>query len=301
MKIFASCHNHSCFSDAEYTPEKLVEIAHSLGHGGIILTDHDTVKGTYFTNKAARRMGMKSLLGCEFSTYHNGVGIHLLGFDFNPDHPKMKATLEYGSSVQTSRSKTMFELGLERGSLREGISWQDVLDAFPYNDYICNNQVFKVMEAKGIYKHEEYDDVFFMPNFSHSLGLSDKIFEITGKSYRLVKTEDVIRTIKEAGGVPIIAHPAGHEAIAEELIEMGAMGFETRHSCYRPERGLGGEKSRLFFEELCEKHNLYKMGGSDHEGDLGGFLEFGDEYLCPDELSGILEEDFMKIYERRLG
>ena len=24
VKIFASCHNHSCFSDAEYTPEQLI-------------------------------------------------------------------------------------------------------------------------------------------------------------------------------------------------------------------------------------------------------------------------------------
>jgi len=32
-----------------------------------------------------------------------------------------------------------------------------------------------------------------------------------------------------------------------------------------------------------------------------GFLEFGDDYYCPEELSGILEEDFMKIYERKLG
>lgn len=301
MKIFASCHNHSCFSDAEYTPEKLVEIAHSLGHGGIILTDHDTIRGNYFADKAARKLGMKSLLGCEFTTYHNGVSFHLLGFDFNPYDKRMKEICDYGASVQTSRSEAMFKLGMERSTLREGITWKEVLDAFPNNDYICNNQVFKVMEAKGIYKHEEYEEVFFKPNFSHSLGLSDKIFEMTGKSYRTVKTADVIKALRDAGGVPIIAHPAGFEKYAEELIELGAMGFETRHSCFRPEIGLGGEESRLYFEELCEKHGLYKMGGSDHEGDLGGFLEFGDEYICPEELSGVLEEDFMKLYERKLG
>ena len=46
-------------------------------------------------------------------------------------------------------------------------------------------------------------------------------------------------------------------------------------------------------EKLCEEKGLYKMGGSDHEGILGGYLEYGDEYACPDDLSGILEEDFM--------
>ncbi len=45
IKIFASCHNHSTFSDAEYSPEQLVDIAHSLGHGGIIITDHSGILG----------------------------------------------------------------------------------------------------------------------------------------------------------------------------------------------------------------------------------------------------------------
>ncbi len=301
MKVFASCHNHSCFSDAEYTPDQLADIAKGLGHGGIILTDHDTISGTYFMNLAARKRGMKSILGCEFNTYYDGKNVHLLGFDFNPDNKEIKQFLTYGSSVQTSRTEVLFHLGLERGSLREGVTWQEVLDAFPYNDYICNNQVFKVMEQKGIYRHEEYESQFFLPNFSGKLGLADTVRAITGKSYRNVHTEDVIRAIRNAGGVPVVAHPAGKEQYAKELIELGVMGFETRHSVFREERGLGGETSRLFWERVCEEHNLYKMGGSDHEGVLGGYLEFGDDYYCPEELSGISEEDFMNIYERRLG
>lgn len=304
-RIFASCHNHSNFSDAEYTPEQLVELAHSLGHGGIILTDHDTVKGTYFTNKAARKLSMKSILGCEFTTYHKGVGIHLCGFDFNPDNAEIAKILEYGSSIQTARSELMFKWGIERGTLREGCTWEEVREAFPYNDYICNNQIFKVMEAKGIYKHEEYDDVFLKPNFSYRLGLEDKIFAITGRSYRQIETADVIRAIRNAGGVPVVAHPIGLEKYAEELVELGVMGFETRHSVFRTDRTDGkyphAAETRAFFEQFCEERGLYKMGGSDHEGVLGGLLDFGDEYACPDHLSGIPEEDFMKLYERRLG
>lgn len=301
VKIFASCHNHSCYSDADYTPEELVAIAHRLGHGGIILTDHDTVSGTYFINKAARKVGMKSILGCEFTTYYKGKGIHLCGFDFNPDNKKMRELLAYGSGVQTSRSEVMFKMGLERGTLRPGVSWQEVRDAFPYNDYICNNQIFRVMEAKGIYKHEEYDDLFLKPNFSYRLGLEDRVYEITGKSYREVNTADVIKAIRDADGVPVVAHPLGLENMADELIGLGVMGFETRHSIFRADLGAHRDESRKFFEALCEEKRLYKMGGSDHEGELGGLLDFGDRYYCPDELSGITEEDFMNIYERRLG
>ena len=157
VKIFACCHNHSSFSDADYTPEKIVELAHGLGHGGIIITDHDTVSGTYFANKAARKLGMKSILGCEFSTYHNGIGTHLLGFDFNPDNKRIAEILSYCSGIQTERSKFLFKMGRESGALRDGLTWQDVLDDNPYNTYICNNQIFKSYEKRGIYKHEEYE------------------------------------------------------------------------------------------------------------------------------------------------
>jgi len=291
IKIFASCHNHSNFSDADLSPEQLVALAEGLGHGGIIITDHDTVRGTYFANKECRKRGMKSILGCEFTSYHGNVGVHLLGFDFNPDHPKMKELLAYGSGVQTSRSEALFNMGLERGTLREGVSWQDVCDDFIYNDYICCDQVFRSMVNRGIYTLEEYD-LFRMPNFSYNLGLEDKVREITGKSYRDITTERVVKTILEAGGVPVVAHPHGLMKYTDEFINMGVMGFETRFPSCTPEEFD-------FFEKLCEERGYYKMGGSDHSGVLGG--PGCDDPNCPYEQSGVLEEDFMKIYERRLG
>ena len=295
MKIFASCHNHSCFSDAEYSPERMVELAAAEGHGGIILTDHDTVRGTYFMNKAARRAGMKSILGCEFSTYHGSLCVHLLGFDFNPDNAEMKDLLAKCSGIQTGRSRLMFEWGIERGTIRPGISWQDVLDDHPYNDYICNNQVFVTMKKAGIYEHSEYMD-FLMKNFSHKLGLEDRIREELGISYRDIDTEQVVKTIIAAGGVAVVAHPAGtrHRGLVNEFLDMGVRGFETRHP------DLSAEE-HAFYEALCEEKQLYKMGGSDHSGVLGGNIDHDPKYICAYEMSGILEEDFMNIYERKLG
>jgi len=299
FKVFASCHNHSTFSDGEYTPELLARMAKNMGHGGIILTDHDTVKGSYFIAKEARKQGILTLLGCEFSTYHTMKdgkerGIHLLGFDFNPDHSGIKKILETGSGIQTSRSEMLFKWGQERGTLRGGITWQDVLDDHPYHDYFCNNEVFDSFLKRGIYRYDEYDDIFLKPNFSYKLGLEDKIYEITGKSYHDIRTEDVIVAIKEAGGVPVVAHPQGYIKYTDELLDMGVMGFETRHSMLSPEE-------HIHFENVCRKRKLYNMGGADHENVLGGLLAFGDAYSSPYEMSGIDEEAFMKIYRRTLG
>lgn len=298
-RVFACCHNHSCFSDAEYTPEHIAELAHGLGHGGIILTDHDTVKGTYFMNKAARKLGMLSILGCEFTTRHKGKPVHLLGFDFNPDNAKMKELLAYTSSTATDRAKTMFQMGLDRGTLRKGITWEDVQARYPYNDYLTNDQVFVVMVEKGIYQPEEYND-FFMKNFSYSLGLEPEIYAITGKSYNNVITEDVVKIILEAGGVPVVAHPCGLTEYVQDFLNMGVLGFEFRHPDLMEKR-CGEAGLPEFFKQVCEDNNLYKMGGGDHSGVLGGNLDRDEMYNIPEYYTGICEEDFMNIYERRRG
>ena len=60
--LFANCHFHSTFADGEYHPEKLVSLAKTLGHRALILTDHDTVRGTWFLQNAARRAGAAKVL-----------------------------------------------------------------------------------------------------------------------------------------------------------------------------------------------------------------------------------------------
>ncbi len=294
IKVFASCHNHSTYSDGEYTPDHLARIAKNMDHGGIILTDHDTVQGYPFMKKAAEEQGLLTMLGCEFTTVHGGRGYHLCGFDFDPEDKKMKEILAYGSSIQTSRSELLFKWGLERGSLREGCTWQDVLDDHPDHTYICNNEVFASMLKRGIYTYAEYDDAFLKPNFSYSLGLEDKIHEITGKSYSDINTIDVIKAIRNAGGVPVIAHPHAKYKFAQEFIDAGVMGFETRNSTLSVEEHDA-------FEALCIENGLYRMGGADHENVLGGLLGFGDSYSSPYQMSGVSEECFMELYERRLG
>ncbi len=289
FRVFASCHNHSTYSDGEYTPELLVRTARCMGHGAIILTDHDTVAGYPFIKEECDKYGMLTMIGCEFTTSRG----HLLGFDFDPENKKIAEILAYGSSVQTERSKLMMQWGIERGTLKKGCTWEDVIADHPYHTYICNNEIFESFMKRDIYKYSEYEKVA-KANFSYTLGLEGEIKKITGKSYSNLKTEDVVSAIKEAGGVPAVAHPHGAMKHAEEYYEMGVMGFETRTSEMTPEE-------HEFFENFCLERGLYRMGGADHENVLGGLLSFGDGYASKYELSGIPENQFMEIYERKLG
>lgn len=299
FRVFASCHNHSTFSDGEWTPEHLARAAKCMGHGGIILTDHDTVKGYRRMKEACLKYGLLTRIGCEFSTVDkmkdgSTRGAHLLGLDFDPEHPEMRELLAFASSVQTARTELMFKWGQERGTLKTDISWEDVLSDHPEHDYICNNEVFASFLKRGLYLYSEYEEKVQKPNFSYGLGLEDEIHRITGKSYEDVRTSEVIKIIKKAGGVPVIAHPTRAE-YTDDYLEMGVMGFETRHS-------MLDKDAREFYEDVCDRHGLYKMGGADHENVLGGLLSFdNEEYMSDYETSGIDRDAFMTLYERRLG
>ena len=300
FRVFASCHNHSTFSDGEYSPEVLARIAKNLGHGGIILTDHDTVKGYPFMKAAAEKYGLKTMLGIELSTFHTTkdnrrLGIHLLGFDFNPEHEAVREYIPYMASIQTARSKALFDMARAEGRLREGVEWEDVVADHPHHDYICNNEIFASFMKRGIYRYDEYENEFFVgAGFAWNRERENKANAITGKSYDEMETSDAIRRILLAGGVPVVAHPSGLMKYAEEFIELGARGFETRNSSLTDEE-------HIFFTDLCRERGLYATGGSDHENVLGGLLGFGEEYSSSYESSGIDREAFMTLYERRLG
>lgn len=290
---FANCHCHSTFSDGMLTPDELCEVALREGYRAVILTDHDTCRGSYFMNVAARKRGLLNIAATEFYAVGYGSEYHILGFDYNPDNKDMKEMLSRASSRATIKCKFLFDEGILRGTLREGISWQDVLDAFPYNDYICNNQVFEVMVSRGIYERSEYFTEFLRPNFGTKVARSYGT-ALTSLLPEIPHAEFVCSTIRKAGGVPVVAHPHNKLPYVNDLLAAGAMGFEICHPSMTSEE-------RVYFDTLCTEKNLYKMGGTDHSGALSGLCDIEPERRCEKSDGFVTEENFMLLYERRLG
>lgn len=290
MVYFANCHLHSTFSDADYTPEELVEVAAELGHKAIVLTDHDNIGGCYRLQKAARKKGMLSLLGCEFSTEWMGINVHLVGFDFDPLDADLQKYMEHECQKVCSRAQLLLQWAVEKGNIRGNVTWQEVQEAFPENDYLCCNQIWEVLRKKGLYQPEEYR-AWHRENFSgYDRERMARVRELTGSVYP--KLEDMAKAIREAGGVPVVAHPRREMMEhAEELVEMGVMGFETLHPKME-------EEVKQFFDRFCEERGLYKMGGTDHSSILVGHRP---DLTCPPDSGGVTEEDFMKLYRRTLG
>jgi predicted metal-dependent phosphoesterase TrpH len=139
---------------------------------------------------------------------------------------------------------------------------------------------------------EEAYLTFFEDNFRWWLQPEDKKQKLNN-----MPAPDIIDTIKiilKAGGVPVLAHPHNQEKYVDKLIKEGLMGLEVRH-----DRLLPQESERLI--RIADENRLYKTGGTDHNGVLGGYLDFGEQYKVDPMMAGTEQDDFMKLYRRELG
>ncbi len=81
-------HTHSNRSDGTDTPAELVRNAAEVAHLDVVaLTDHDATTGWDEAQAEADRVGVRLVRGIEISTRFQGESVHLLGYEFDPEHP----------------------------------------------------------------------------------------------------------------------------------------------------------------------------------------------------------------------
>ena len=286
--LYANCHNHSTYSDGVLTPCEILQKGKTLGHRALLLTDHDTVRGIPAFLREARLEGIQSLVACEFSSRTVGVPFHILGIDFDPEDRRIREILENGQRKQRERSRLLLEFAYERGEVREGLSMEEAMDAFPGRDYFYTGTIVELALKKGVYTEE---DVSLLREALRSNPQREaRIKEINGLKYP--DGEDVVRAIVKAGGVAVAAHPAKDFACIKPLLSAGLKGVEVRHPDCTPEQNA--ECLRL-----CEEMGLYRLGGTDHSGPLCGY---GKPYCdVPPERGYVTEEEFTALYERKMG
>jgi len=274
---YANLHLHSTYSDASLSPSQLVLIAKSLGYGAIALTDHETDGGNKELMRTAKREGLESVTGVEFYGKVDGINVHLTALDFDPDEAGFRAFLEKRRAIYTEGTRKCVERGIRLGII-QGITWQDVVDLNPDNAWLCIDSVTRTFRLKKIPVPEEFRERVFK-------GEEPKSFRQGHPS-----AEEVIRAVRGAGGIIGLAHPNEKTHLVEKLMEFGLNGIEVSHPNIT-------EETVALAEEAAATFRLYRLGGTDHDGALSGC---GGKRARP-VYSGISEEDFMIMKERRLG
>lgn len=291
---YANLHMHSIYSDGIHTPPELCELAVQKGYRAVALTDHETTRGIGPMRNAAQSAGLEFLTGIEITAHGLGVrpgGFHIVGLDFDPDHPKMRAYTEWTEKNITELSIRRLEYCLKEGTIRD-IAWKDVEERFPDVGWYCNEQVFQLLKERQGLTDPEYWTFVNHFNGAPVKGVSNSL-----------PAEEAIGLIRAAGGVAVLAHPHEQTGYLPELAAAGLGGVEVDHPDLTQHDAAEAVR-------MAEKLNLYQSGGTDHTGLLGNNMKRGNGAvlknvpLIPydtDVSNGATREAFEEIRDRVKG
>ena len=265
---YANLHFHSTYSDGILTPTELASLAKALGFGALALADHDTVSGYRELATACDALGMEHMTGMEVTAKGTG-SYHFVALDFDPTEKGMAEFLQKNNEWAYTLTKAKFD-ALDAAGEMHGVTWQNVLDMFSSEHWLCNEQVFAALKKYAGYTEADYWD------WSERYGNIKVDVKRPWKSHT---DEEMIKLIRGAGGVVGLAHPHKQTQYLPELFKLGLNGVE----CDGPDID---EYDKAEARRFAETHGMYILGGTDHSGRLAAYEERGDIALEPDGSRG---------------
>lgn len=263
----ADLHIHSTVSDGSCTIGEITERAVKAGLDAIAVTDHDTC--SHF-DKLPQPDRIKVIAGLEISAADPSTGIkaHVLGFGIKDPARVEKLTMPLLAARHENCLKQI-KILKQAGYSIDADSLNKADGKYIYKQHIVEHLV----KTKQIARM--FGDFYGMV-FKNG-GMCD--FDI-----RYVSVFDAVRTIKEAGGKAVLAHPGQQKNfyLIPELVKCGLGGIEYNH----PENG---EEEKSTIKQLALRYSLFLTGGSDFHGayeaervELGAYIseESGVMAVC---------------------
>ena len=258
---YIDLHVHSTCSDGTFTPAGLVSYAVQKGLAAIALTDHDTVEGLEEASTAAVGTGLELVPGIEFSTEYKERDIHILGLDIQPKQTDFAKHLK---AFQESRDARNEEMTLRLQNLEHIPITMEALRS-AYGDAVLTRAHF----GRWLFEHGCVRSI--REAFSRYIGDDCPCFVPRKRT----DPRQAIALIRNAGGIPILAHPLLYhltdtelEELVRYLKEAGLQGIEA---IYSSNTGLDESSMR----RLARKMNLKISGGSDFHGKNKPLLDLG--------------------------
>jgi predicted metal-dependent phosphoesterase TrpH len=270
-------HCHTLHSDGTDSSERLALLGDEARLSALCLTDHDTLGGIPEFLAMQPRVSVRLLVGTELSCRFLGRSLHVLGLLVDPGNPTFQDRLVELRNRREDRNLRMLarlaELGIAL-SLKE-------VQAHADSPLLSRVHFAQALAAKGFVRRppEAFERLIGddCPGFVPRQELSPS---------------EASRWIREAGGVPVVAHPgrfAGggfrwDEAMAD-LQRQGLEGLEGYYGEYRA-------AEQKYFVALAARLGMVVTGGSDYHGAHKPWLRLGrgtGGLKVPDELLERLE------------
>jgi len=270
-------HCHTLHSDGTDTPESLALLGDEARLSALCLTDHDTLGGIPAFLAMQPRVKVRLLVGTELSCRFLGRSLHVLGLLVDPMDAAFQARLHELRGRREDRNRRML---LRLAELGCSITQEDV-QAHADTPLLSRVHFAKALAARGFVRR---------PNEAFERLIGDDCPGFVPREE--LSPSEAARWIREAGGVPVVAHPgrfAGggfrwDEAMAE-LQKQGLEGLEGYYGEYRA-------AEQKYFLALAKRLGMAVTGGSDYHGAHKPGLRLGrgrGGLQVPDDLLEALE------------
>ena len=251
-------HIHTTASDGTVTPAGVVELAHEMGLAAIAVTDHDTASGYAEAAAAGAALGVEVVPGIEISTKFRSA-VHILGYYIDPQSEHLGKVLDWMVNDRNERNRKIVAMMAADGL---PVSYEQMQQRF--GAVVGRPHFAELLVEYGLAR--DVKDAF-----ARYVDKGQKYY--VGRQF--LSIEKSIEIIRDAGGVPVLAHPFQYrldDAQLRELIEhclkSGLQGMECRYSGYTAEQ-------TAYLEALAEEYGLVKTGGSDFHGEVKPRISLG--------------------------
>ncbi len=247
-------HVHTNKSDGTFSPEQVVDYAHSIGLQAIAVTDHDTVAGIGPAIEQAKKYELEIVPGIEISAEwteeKTELEIHMLGYFIDWQNQDLQKRLDDLSVARVKRAEGIIEKLRQHGI---SLDMEDVLEFAPSTEAVGRLHIAQAMLKEGCVSS-------INRAFDQYIGNNKPCYV---PKYQL-NPEGAVQVIKEMDGIAVIAHPGLLEqSFADNLIRRLINGGLDGIEIYYPEHRDGTIKH---LEETARENNLLVTGGTDCHG-----------------------------------
>jgi len=266
----ADLHCHTTHSDGSFSPREILDHAKSIGLGALAITDHDAVSAYKDALSYAKQIDILLAPGAEFSCHIDEVSVHILGYDFDSNHPAITTLCQKHQDRRLERNHGILQkLSKKNMFLDQNELYADIRS-------VGRPHIAKLMIQKGYVSSIE-------EAFRLYIGEGKSCYE-RGEKFSV---EDTIKIIHSAGGKAFIAHPhlIRQEKIIKNLLQMPMDGIE----CYYSRFELSVEKRWC---KIAEQRGLLISGGSDFHGSFKPDTPLGCSWTNLESFAKIFSKSF---------
>ncbi len=245
---FCDLHIHSFYSDGTYSPAEIINKAKTKNLDAISITDHDEIKAVGIAKSHGNKENISVIAGVELSAIYKNTEIHILGYLFHEQDEKLNKTLTEMRQHRENRARNILKKLRHFGF---DIEFENV-KRLAGKGAVGRPHIAQAMLDTGNLRN-------YKEAFTKYIGNGKPC---NAPKFRL-NPPDAIGLIKEAGGVPVLAHPGNirNDKIVKELLNSDFGGIEVWHPDH-------SSKQIHNYLEITKTENLVATGGSDSHGNI---------------------------------